>query len=60
MSNEAWGIKDSINTKEYNFEEDFDEYINSLEFTEDGRYSLSGLVELIRTANKLKYISPRF
>ena len=60
MSNEAWGIKDSINTKEYNFEEDFDEYINSLEFTEDGRYSLQGLVELIRTANKLKYISPRF
>ena len=41
-------------------QEDFDEYINSLEFTEDGRYSLSGLVELIRTANKLKYISPRF
>lgn len=60
ISNEAWGIKDSINTKEYNFEEDFNEYINSLEFTEDGRYSLSGLVELIRTANKLKYISPRF
>ena len=59
-NNEALGIRDNINTKEYNFEEDFDAYINSLDFTEDGDYSLLGLVELIRTVNNLKYISPRF
>ena len=58
--NEALGIKGNINTKEYNFEEDFNDYINNLNFTEDGNYSLLGLVELIRTVNNLKYISPRF
>lgn len=60
LDSEALGVRDNINTKEYNFEEDFNDYINSLDFTEDGRYSLSSLVELIRTGNKLKYISPRF
>ena len=60
LNSEALGIRDNINTKEYNFEEDFNDYINSLNFEEDGKYSLSSLVELIRTGNKLKYISPRF
>lgn len=60
INNEALGIRDNINTKEYNYKEDFKAYISSLDLNDDGKYSLSSLVQLIRTANNLKYIDPEF
>ena len=60
INNEGLGIKNNINTKEYNYEEDFDQYLKSLEHDNNGKYTLSALVDLIRTANGLIYISPKF
>ena len=60
INSEALGIRDNVNTKEYNYKEDFRAYINSLELNENGKYSLQSLVQLIRTANNLKYIDSEF
>jgi hypothetical protein len=60
INSEALGIRNNINTKEYNYKEDFRDYINSLEIDDNGKYSLSSLVQLIRTANNIKYIDPEF